>query len=137
MGHIACYCPCIRCLDCNDYGYVAADCPNKILPSGIPARHRDNTRRCDRSTSQDNHHNKHHHCDHQDRYRLSRSRSHSHNPRYRSNSCSDSCRGHSGIISPTLTPQHIMPQKLKHIPLPMRHPTQQVLIMQEFLQRQQ
>ena len=54
MGHMACYCPCIRCFDCNDYGHVAADCPDKIPPSGIPARHRDNnshTRRCDRSAS--------------------------------------------------------------------------------------
>ena len=24
-GHIACYCPHIRCFDCNNYGYVAAD----------------------------------------------------------------------------------------------------------------
>ena len=42
IGHMACYCPHIRCFACNDYGHVAADCPNKILPSGIPARHRDN-----------------------------------------------------------------------------------------------
>ena len=49
MGHMACYCPRIRCFDCNDYGHVTADCPNKILPSGIPAQHRDNTtRKCDR-----------------------------------------------------------------------------------------
>ena len=41
-GHMACYCPHKRCFDCNDYGHVAADCPDKILPSGIPARHRDN-----------------------------------------------------------------------------------------------
>ena len=36
-GHMACYCPCIRCFDCDDYGHVAADFTNKILPSGIPA----------------------------------------------------------------------------------------------------
>ena len=41
-GHVAHCCPNIRCFDCNDYGHVAADCPDKILPSGIPARHRDN-----------------------------------------------------------------------------------------------
>ena len=65
MGHMACYCPCIRYFDCNDYGHVTADCPDKILPSGIPARHRDNnTRRHDRSTSWNNHHNSHHHHDH-------------------------------------------------------------------------
>ena len=52
---MACYCPGIRCFDCNNYGHVAADCPNEIPPSGIPARHRDNnshTRQHDRSTSQ-------------------------------------------------------------------------------------
>ena len=67
MGHMACCCPHIRCFDCNDYGHVTADCPNKIPPSGIPARHRVNnshTRRCDRSTSQNNHCDRHHHCDH-------------------------------------------------------------------------
>ena len=37
MGHMACYCSCIRCFDCDDYGHVTADCPNKIPPSGIPA----------------------------------------------------------------------------------------------------
>ena len=122
-GHMACYFPCIRCFNCNDYGHVTADYPNKILPSGIPAKCRDNnshTRRHDRSISRNNHCNRHHHCDHQDRHRFSRSQSH--NPRFRSNSCSDS---------------HIMPQKLKHISLLTRHPTQQILIMQEFLQRQQ
>ena len=70
----------IRCLDCNDYGHVTADCPDKILPSGIPARHRDNnshTRRCDRSTSRNNHHDRHHHHDHRDKHRFSRSQSHS------------------------------------------------------------
>ena len=42
LGHMACYCPCIRCFNCNDYGHVTAECPDKILPSGILARHRDN-----------------------------------------------------------------------------------------------
>ena len=55
LGHMACYCPRIRWFNCDDYGHVTADCPDKIPPSGIPARHRDNnshTRRHDRSTSQ-------------------------------------------------------------------------------------
>ena len=42
-GHMACYCPWIRCFDCDNYGHVVADCPDKIPPSGTPARHRDNT----------------------------------------------------------------------------------------------
>ena len=37
LGHMACYCPCIRCFDCDDYGHIMADCPDKIPPSGIPA----------------------------------------------------------------------------------------------------
>ena len=41
LGHVACYCPCIRCFDCDDYGHIAADCLDKIPPSGIPARHKD------------------------------------------------------------------------------------------------
>ena len=64
-GHMACYCPHIRCFDCDDYGHVAADCPDKILPSSVPAQCRDNnTRRCDRSTSQSNNYDRHHHHDH-------------------------------------------------------------------------
>ena len=39
--HMACYCPQIRCFDCDNYGHITADCPDKILPSGIPARHKD------------------------------------------------------------------------------------------------
>ena len=58
LGHMACYSPHIRCFDCNDYGYITADCPDKIPPSGVPAKHRynkSNTRCCDRSRSQNNH----------------------------------------------------------------------------------
>ena len=95
-GHMACYCPHIRCFHCDNYGHVAADCPNKNPPSGIPAWCRENNiRRPDRSTPQSNNHYRHYHCDHRDRHRLSRSRSHFHTPRYMSNSCSDSHRSHS------------------------------------------
>ena len=95
-SHMACYCPHIRCFDFDNYGHIAADCPDKIPPLGIPARCRDNnTSRCDRSTSQSNNQTRHYHHDHRDRHRFSRSQSHSHNPRYRSNSCSDYCRSHS------------------------------------------
>ena len=40
---MACYCPCIRCFDCDNYGHVAVDCPDTIPPSGIPVQCRDNT----------------------------------------------------------------------------------------------
>ena len=30
-GHMASYCPCIRHFDCDDYGHVTVDCPDKIL----------------------------------------------------------------------------------------------------------
>ena len=86
MAH---YCPHIRCFDCNNYGHVAANCPDKIPPSGTPARCRDNTTsRCDRSASQNHSHTRHSHRDHRDRHRFSQFQSCSHNPRCRSNSCS-------------------------------------------------
>ena len=95
-GHMACYCPHIKCFDCNNYGHVATDCPYKIPPSGTPACHRDNTtNRHDRSSSRHLRHFRHSHCDYRDRNRFSHSWSHSHNPRYRSNSHHDSCRSHS------------------------------------------
>ena len=94
-GHMACYCPHIRCFNCNNYWHIAVDCPDKIPPSGMPAGHRDNTTsRHDRSASW-NSHTRHSHHDHRDRHRFSQLHSHSHNPRYRSNSHSDSCRSHS------------------------------------------
>ena len=80
-GHMACYCPHIRCLDCNNYRHIAADCPDKIPPSGTPGRHRDNTTsRCVRSTSWSHNCTRYYHHDHRDRHRFSRSQSHSHNP---------------------------------------------------------
>ena len=56
-GHMAHYCPRIRYVNCDEYGHVAADCPNKIPPSGTPAchhqshmsranRHRSTSRHC-------------------------------------------------------------------------------------------
>ena len=64
-GQMACYCPYTRCFNCDNYGRVTVDCPDKIPPSGIPPSCRDNnTSRHDRSTSQSNNHNKHHHRDH-------------------------------------------------------------------------
>ena len=92
-GHMAHYCPHIRCFDYDNYGHIIVDCPDKIPPSGTPARHKDSTTcRHDRSTSWNHNHTRPYHCDHRDRHIFSRSWCHSHNPRYRGNSCSDSCR---------------------------------------------
>ena len=94
-GHMACYCPHIRCSDCNNYGHIAVDCPDKIPSSDMLAQWRDNTSsRCDSSASW-NSHTRHSHCNHRDRHRFSQSRSHSYNPRHRSNSHRDSCQSHS------------------------------------------
>ena len=86
---MASYCPNIKCFDCNEYGHVAADCPDRIPPSGTPACHRkhhSSTRHLTRSTS------RHHH---KERHRFSRSRSQSCTHRYRSHSCNNSHRSHS------------------------------------------
>ena len=37
IGHMACYCPHIQCYDCDTYGHVAMDWPDKIPPSGTLA----------------------------------------------------------------------------------------------------
>ena len=66
-GHTACHWPHIKCFDCDEYGHVTADCPDKISLSGTPARHRNNssnTRQCNRSTSHNNHQDRHHCHDH-------------------------------------------------------------------------
>ena len=55
LGHIACHCLNVHCFECNEYGYIAADCPDRIPPTGTPAHHKrqhSNTRHCTRSTSQ-------------------------------------------------------------------------------------
>ena len=109
--------PTYRCFDCDNYGHIAADCPDKIPPSGIPARCRDNnTNRCDRSTSWSNNHTRHYHHNHRDKHRLSRSQSHSHNPRYRSNSRSDSHRSHSRSFHWPWCHSSSCHRQLEHIP---------------------
>ena len=93
---MTCYSRHIRCFDCNNYGDIAADCPDKIPPSDTLARCRDNTTsKLDRSASQKDSHTRHSYHDHRDRHRFSQSQSHSHNPRYRSNSHGDSHISHS------------------------------------------
>ena len=86
---MACHCPKIRCFNCNEYGHVAADCLDKIPPSGTPAhygKYHSGMRHWTRSTSR--HHNR-------DRHRFSRSRSCSHTHRYRSHSQNNSQGSHS------------------------------------------
>ena len=41
--HMACHCPHIKYFDCDEYSHVAEDYPDKILPSGTPPRHRNNS----------------------------------------------------------------------------------------------
>ena len=87
-GHIACHYLNIRCFDCNEYRHIAADCPDRIPPSGTPAhhkRHHSNTRHHTRSTSR---------YHHRDRCRYNRSRSQSHSYRYRSHSHNNLHRSH-------------------------------------------
>ena len=89
LGNIAHHCLNVHCFECNEYGHILADCPDRIPLSGTPAfHHRLNSRarHCTRSTSR---------CHHRDRYRHSRSRSQSQPHRYRSHSHHDSQRGHS------------------------------------------
>ena len=113
-GNMACYCPHSRCFDCNNYGHVTVDCPDNIPPSGMSTRCRDNTSsRHNRSASRNNH-TRHSNHDHRDRHRFSWSRSHSYNPRHRSNT-----------------------QKFQHVLLPLWHTTLQILIMMTLLQRRQ
>ena len=87
---MACYCPHIWCYNCDNYGHVAMDCPDKILPSGTPAHCRmDTNNKCWRSSSRCPSHTRHSCHDHRDRSRFSRSQSRAHNYNYRSSSHQD------------------------------------------------
>ena len=97
MAH---HCPIIRCFDWNEYGHVAADCPDKIPQSGTPAhhgKHHSSVRHQTRSTSQHNH---------RDWNRFSRSRSHLCTHRYRSHSQNTSQMSHSRSIMDAPTEAH-------------------------------
>ena len=53
-GHITQHCPHIRCHEKRIRTYSPWDCPNRILPSGIPAQHHKAHRNCNtRSNSRD------------------------------------------------------------------------------------
>ena len=70
-GHMAHYCPKIRCFDCDEYSHIAADFPEKVPLSGTPmCHHQSHTSRANRHRSTSRHHP-------QDRSRFSWSRSHS------------------------------------------------------------
>ena len=43
VRHTACHCPNVQCFEYNEYGHIAADCPGRLPPSGMPACHKDNT----------------------------------------------------------------------------------------------
>ena len=101
-GHKAHHYPHIQCFDCNEYGHIAADCPDKIPPSGTLAchkKHHSHTRHCTRSTS------RHHHWD---RHRFSRSRSQSYTHGYQSHSHNNSHRGCSRSYHRCPHKKHIM-----------------------------
>ena len=96
IGYMACYCPHIHCYDCDNYGHVAMDCPDKIPPSGTPACHRTDTN--DRSRRPSSRHHSHTRCsfhDGRDITRFSCSQSYPCNHSYRSSSHQDPCRGSS------------------------------------------
>ena len=85
--------PHIWCYDCDNYGHVAMDCPDKIPPSGTPACHRTDTNEASRRLS--SRHHSHTRCschDHRDRSRFSHAWSHPPNHSYRSSSHQDPCR---------------------------------------------
>ena len=86
-GHIAWNCPHIRSYECDEYGHIVVDCPDRLPPSGTPSNHhqpKPHRSHHARSSSQ-------HHCE--DRDRQSRSRSQSHFCRHCSWSCHNSYRG--------------------------------------------
>ena len=96
IGHMACYCLHIWCYDCDNYGHVTMDCPDKILPSGTLACHRTDTNNRSRRPSSRCHSHTSCSChDCRDRSRFSLSRSCPHNHSYRSSSCQDPHRSHS------------------------------------------
>ena len=73
--------------ECDKYGYIVRDCPDRIPPSGTPVhQHKKeaNTRHCSRSSSRHHHQSRH-----------KRSRSQSHHCRYYSHSHHDWHRSHS------------------------------------------
>ena len=83
------HCSKIRYFNCNKYSHVAADCSDKIPPSGTPACHRKHHSRARHQTRSTSRHH------HRDRHMFSRSRSHSHTHRYRSHSQNNPQRSHS------------------------------------------
>ena len=91
VGHMVHYCPRIKCYDFNNYGHVAMDCPNKIPPSGMPARHRPGPSGRNQRSSFRYHSNSSRSQHEHRRSRYSCSRSQPHNHSYRSSSCHAPC----------------------------------------------
>ena len=61
-SQMACFCPHIRCFDCNNNRHAMEDCPSKMPPSGTLTRCRDNT---------SSRHTRCSHCNLRDRHRFS------------------------------------------------------------------
>ena len=40
LHHTAHHYPHVCCFECNEYGYIAVDCPDRIPPTGTHARHK-------------------------------------------------------------------------------------------------
>ena len=106
---MACHCPHIKYFDCDKYGHVTTDCPDKIPPSGTPVKHRNHHSSMRHHTRSTPHHN------HRDRHRFNRSRSHSLSHRYRSHSRSNSHRSHSRSYHRCPHKAHLTRDTLTHI----------------------
>ena len=89
QGRIAGNCPNIRCFKCNEYSHIIMDCPHRIPSLGTQAKHHQPKphKSCHARSSP-------RYC-HEDRDRLSHSRSESQFYRHCSSSHHDSYRGHS------------------------------------------
>ena len=121
LGHMAHHCQHIQCFDCDEYGHIAADCPDKIIPPGTLAchkKHHSHARYHTRSIS------RHHH---RDRHRFSRSRSQSHSQILKPQP-QQLTQKSLQILSQMSSQEHIMSLTLQYLSLLMQHTTQKVLI---------
>ena len=94
LGHIACHCPSVQCLNCDEYSHIVwIACTGYHLEAHLHIT-TDPNLNIDITVDQS-------HTTITDRYRCSRSRSQSCHHRYHSKSCHDSYRGHSSHTTGT------------------------------------